>query len=744
MITNKDSVQTQILEARQLFPFRAYKDVQLLHYTVPPQVTFASFQYKANGSFNCPAKTIAIYLQYGSYPVMNLQNATYPDHFAVQRLYLYNLTLLSNFVPVMLNISNPLPGNWYAAAFLIENTDRIAQKGLFTPCLSWLSSSLKVNVVSEVTDLLHQQTTVQKVNGSQIYRFFGSKNSWISEISIKDCLPNEFGNCPAVIRARQLGLPSASHESVETHCNDSNNCNLKIIPIINDWNYISIHSLVPELKFSLTINTESCADLRLFEDESLENQESFNEIDATDVANFNDKNETNSFRVNSCWLNIPLTRISLPTNLAFEYNLPPDEDDSYPFVLNISNSKYTLTSFEVFSTVDIGGTLVIELAVTPLMNLSHINVTVLGCLSYGIRPSFEDVDCIEGRSLSVNTSSWEHRFSNIFVPYPEAGTWYLRLKTFCYSIEPGNSSISPAICDLPKTSVFLRIRSTPCILGHCGSYGTCYQYVSGGLIFSTCNCIAGWKGWGCTDNSSARSDGELILDVLLLTLSNLLFLPAIVLSIYRKYFTEAFVYFATMVSSSFYHACDAEVYSYCLIRLSVLQFCDFYSAILSVWVTLIAMAKLPYQMQSFIHMAGAVGVALGVEYDRTGLWVFALPAGMGLVILLTSWVTRCYKKRLCYPARRIWLSCLLPGAVLATSGLVIYAFFETKDNYPFVHSAWHATIALSILFLLPKGKSDCKNTPEPTSTCSYIRVGDIPDLSHPVGTPYAQLLAPTP
>lgn len=110
------------------------------------------------------------------------------------------------------------------------------------------------------------------------------------------------------------------------------------------------------------------------------------------------------------------------------------------------------------------------------------------------------------------------------------------------------------------------------------------------------------------------------------------------------YLTCNWFYFALKIHChfylQFYHACDAEVYSYCLIRINVLQFCDFYLAILSVWITLIAMAKLPNSFQSFIHMAGAVGVALGVEYDRTGLWVFVLPTGIGLVILLTSWVSR--------------------------------------------------------------------------------------------------------
>lgn len=59
---------------------------------------------------------------------MSLQHASYPDHFAVRRLFLHNITLFSDTVPVLINITNPYSGNWYAAAFLIESTDRIAQK----------------------------------------------------------------------------------------------------------------------------------------------------------------------------------------------------------------------------------------------------------------------------------------------------------------------------------------------------------------------------------------------------------------------------------------------------------------------------------------------------------------------------------------------------------------------------------------------------------------------------------------
>lgn len=40
-------------------------------------------------------------------------------------------------------------------------------------------------------------------------------------------------------------------------------------------------------------------------------------------------------------------------------------------------------------------------------------------------------------------------------------------------------------------------------------------------------------------------------------------------------------------------------------------------------------------------MAGAVGLALAIEYNRTGIFTFMVPAAMGLVILLASWVNIC-------------------------------------------------------------------------------------------------------
>lgn len=63
----------------------------------------------------------------------------------------------------------------------------------------------------------------------------------------------------------------------------------------------------------------------------------------------------------------------------------------------------------------------------------------------------------------------------------------------------------------------------------------------------------GWNGWGCTDDSTAQSYRRQLTAALLLTLSNLAFLPAIVVAVMRFYITEASVYLFTMFFSTVTH-----------------------------------------------------------------------------------------------------------------------------------------------------------------------------------------------
>ena len=37
-------------------------------------------------------------------------------------------------------------------------------------------------------------------------------------------------------------------------------------------------------------------------------------------------------------------------------------------------------------------------------------------------------------------------------------------------------------------------------------------------------------------------------------------------------------------------------------------------------------------------MVGAVGVALAIEYDRSGIFTFLVPGGIGILLLVGAWV----------------------------------------------------------------------------------------------------------
>lgn len=60
----------------------------------------------------------------------------------------------------------------------------------------------------------------------------------------------------------------------------------------------------------------------------------------------------------------------------------------------------------------------------------------------------------------------------------------------------------------------------------------------------------GWRGWSCTDNSTAQTLAQQTAATLLLTLSNLLFLAPIAVSLRRSLLVEASVYTYTMFFST--------------------------------------------------------------------------------------------------------------------------------------------------------------------------------------------------
>ena len=94
-------------------------------------------------------------------------------------------------------------------------------------------------------------------------------------------------------------------------------------------------------------------------------------------------------------------------------------------------------------------------------------------------------------------------------------------------------------------------------------------------------CInSGYNGISCSNDENYMSVSLQLLEMLLLTMSNLFFLPAIIIGLYRRYWQETVVYIIAMVCSTMYHACDqfsTQKY-YCIAEYDTLQYADFLAA----------------------------------------------------------------------------------------------------------------------------------------------------------------------
>ncbi|XP_039588331.1 post-GPI attachment to proteins factor 6 isoform X2 [Passer montanus] len=220
---------------------------------------------------------------------------------------------------------------------------------------------------------------------------------------------------------------------------------------------------------------------------------------------------------------------------------------------------------------------------------------------------------------------------------------------------------------------------------------------------ATRNCSTGWGGWSCTDDTKAQTVGTQNLATLLLTLSNLMFLPAIAVAVYRFYLVEASVYTYTMFFSTFYHACDQPgVAVMCIMDYDTLQYCDFLGSVVSIWVTILCMARLKKILKYVLFVLGTLLIAMSLQLDRRGVWNMMGPCLFALLIMVTAWVHHGAKRRHCYPSSwKRWVFYLLPGITLAFIAISVYAFMETNENYYYTHSIWHVLVACSVAFLLP-------------------------------------------
>lgn len=740
----------------QLAEYNGYRSASILTYDVPQQAVEAWFTFDARtkGS-SCPNRDVHIFLQHGSYPLLKSLGEAFPANFYINRTSAFYFVVKTNGNAVWLNISSPLPGPWYIATFLMKQSDKIQPKEFEKSCQHGLFFSIETTGLDSVMEISVEKVTPvhlsqQPGNENVLYRFMLADDVVEYTVNITGCAglqkvsennvssmdtatvsenehdtfakPNGaahepevllFPSCPVIVRLSSSKMPFSKSDN-KVYCGNMTECNITVLsPAVKQWSYIFIQIddayNVSSLQFNLQMEQKGCKSL---------NQTSFEHIHTT-VQDLESPGDVPLFVQDLCVKMNSLGRFTSDEEIfSTTYMIPEfsEASSSMPFRnsseipssaplhnISVPDNEVLVTGIEIQPFIDSGGTLMMSANLNKTSyNDTSYDVLVYICLLKNSLPGGVTVQtCDNGLQLVLNTSL-EKLNDIIYMPYPEAGSWYLGLSSICLD----KTSIKPVRCEqLPVINMELRIKG--CVDGECGEYGVCQNYISGVLIFSSCKCFGGWRGYGCTDGSQARSRQHELLAVMLLTLSNLFFIPAIILAVYRHFFVEAAVYFYTMFFSLFYHACDAsDLIQYCMLKYGTLSFTDYLGSISAFWVTLLAIADIPTKVRAFLFTLGALGMAVGVENDQQGILKFAVPASVAGLIMVASWVRQCVKRKKVHPDKKYLLYHLLPGGLLALTGLVLFFTLETEDNYMYTHSAWHMTISLSIVFLLPKRRKD--------------------------------------
>nr|XP_020832779.1 transmembrane protein 8B isoform X3 [Phascolarctos cinereus] len=595
--------------------------------------------------------------------------------------------------------------------------------GLHDECQYLLQPQLIVRRLLDVAVLVPgrpSEQTLSSHNRSALFKVFVP--SFTSRVSVQlKCVGSRGGSgCPLMMHLRPKAPPL--HNSTSVACGELTPCGLELaLPPWGDWVYVRVEAprgLPGTLRFQLCVQLQECPQHGLSRalvpgaamnmPQSLGTQLPPQEIPPLGAP---EEGSESTSPPDHCWPVRPTLRNELDTfSVHFYIFFGPS--------VALPPGRPAVFALKLLPVLDSGGVLTLELQLN-VSSLRQENATVFGCLTHEVPLSSGDssVTCstesLAGFILSVSAAS---KISRLRIPFPQTGTWYLTLRSLC--------GAGPWFerCKNVTAEVRLRTFLSPCI-DDCGPYGQCKLLRTHNYLYAACECKAGWRGWGCTDSADALTYGFQLLSTLLLCLSNLMFLPPVVVAVRSRYVLEAAVYTFTMFFSTFYHACDQPgIVVFCIMDYDVLQFCDFLGSLMSVWVTVIAMARLQPVVKQVLYLLGAMLLSMALQLDRHGLWNLLGPSLFALGILATAWTVRSVRRRHCYPPTwRRWLFYLCPGSLIAGSAVLLYAFVETRDNYFYIHSIWHMLIAGSVGFLLPpRAKSD----------------GKVPPLSRPRGCGY--------
>ncbi|KAL4236436.1 Transmembrane protein 8A [Mactra antiquata] len=693
----------------RLYDYTDFGSTTLFHHNIPDLTTECTWTFQVDNKYpdECDNKNVTIVLQHNSLPMIDPLRKVTPKNVYVEKSPASRVVLhiKSNNITVTSTINNPKPGPWYTVAYLPPHDGDMVPEDLFVKCQYRIRNWFTAETMHRVETVNIDKTTTINVPGNQriIKKFFVPLNVHGYIVKLEECRHENNTGCVVSMRTRGRGLPGPVSSTTTITCDvDSTDCDLEDFhPEVNSWQYIEIQSNSDEdLTAILSFVLRECN----IEEEYLPSA--------------------------SCLLSPLLDRFRYNAKFKNKFGIVNGSkvsDISVKFTENLSR----IIPFQLKDEQDTGGSLTLSFKMDQSVAVEsrNVDVKINICLQRNVIPVNVDIlSCENGYQGYLNNSQGQGQNSlKVTVPYPEATVWVLGLLMRCYK-QPIDNTSEPEFLPCGKLSMDVNISITTdaCVEGECSGHGQCINFLNGQVLYTTCRCTSGWQGYDCSDGSEVRGHAEQLLELLLLTLSNIFFLPAIILSLYRRHYVETLVYTFTMVFSALYHACDGgrmEGYTYCALPVMSLSIIDLVAMATTIWITFVSMSRPPILWKGFLQVMGPLGIMVGVLYRQTSAFQLIIPACVGLLLVMISWMCRCCYRHKCYPSKKKYLICLFPGIILFLGGLAIYLFLQKKESFIYTHSAWHACISLGIIFLLPpretRGVYKVKDKNGSTVTSTY-------------------------
>ncbi|XP_069945132.1 post-GPI attachment to proteins factor 6-like isoform X1 [Cherax quadricarinatus] len=268
------SLVPEVSQEGLLQPYNTYADVTLFHFHIPDEVTRVTWEFAAfMDDPGCPVKDVHVLVQHGSYPVVNRNNATLQNYMYTSRSSVHEISTKSAYQPhdaTVLPVYNPLPGSWFAAAYIPNWNEQMQQEGIIHKCRYSLGSIAMWSQKDHIQTLnIGVKQSVRTHENLSYYRFFLPSHTWFLQVNISNCHMLEqiinrdtgerlFRWCMRSLALSARSLPSYNPDGGVANITQGGNHVFTEQRPYSDGYYYLLVVTEGETGIDITINTKEC------------------------------------------------------------------------------------------------------------------------------------------------------------------------------------------------------------------------------------------------------------------------------------------------------------------------------------------------------------------------------------------------------------------------------------------------------------------------------------------------------